>query len=194
MNTPVIETERLLLRKFDERDMRALFRIYSDPQVNTYLPWFPLQSMEEAKKLFSEKYAAAYAAPCGYRYAVCLKSDDIPIGYVHVNIEENHDLGYGLCREFWHRGITREAAQAVVAQVKRDGMAYITATHDVNNPRSGNVMKALGMRYQYSYEELWQPKNFPVVFRMYQLNLDGDESRVYRAYWEKYERHFIEKL
>ena len=50
---------------------------------------------------------------------------------------------------------------------------YITATHDVNNPRSGRVMQAIGMRYCYSYEELWQPKNFPVIFRMYQLNLDG---------------------
>lgn len=30
------------------------------------------------------------------------------------------------------------------------------------------------MSYQYSYEELWQPKNFPVTFRMYQLNLSAD--------------------
>ena len=34
-------------------------------------------------------------------------------------------------------------------------------------------MQNLGMKYQYTYEELWQPKNMPVVFRMYQLNLDG---------------------
>ena len=40
-------------------------------------------------------------------------------------------------------------------------------------------MKQLGMRYQYSYEELWQPKNIPVTFRLYQLNLDGQEDRVY---------------
>lgn len=26
--------------------------------------------------------------------------------------------------------------------------------HDIRNPRSGGVMKQLGMRYQYSYEEL----------------------------------------
>ena len=34
-------------------------------------------------------------------------------------------------------------------------------------------MKRIGMSYRYSYKELWQPKNFPVIFRMYQLNLDG---------------------
>lgn len=44
-------------------------------------------------------------------------------------------------------------------------------------------MKRLGMRYCYSYEELWQPKNFKVVFRMYQYNLDGEE-RVFRDYWD----------
>ena len=50
------------------------------------------------------------------------------------------------------------------------------------------------MRYQYSYEELWQPKNFPVVFRMYQLNLDGNEDRVFKKYWEQYPNHFVESL
>jgi len=50
------------------------------------------------------------------------------------------------------------------------------------------------MHYQYSYEELWQPKNLPVVFRMYQLNLDGNEKRRYEKYWNRYPRHFIEEL
>lgn len=71
---------------------------------------------------------------------------------------------------------------------------YITATHDRNNPRSGNVMRKLGMTYCYSYEEQWQPKNFPVIFRMYQLNLDGNTDSVYRKYWDTSENHFIEDL
>ena len=62
-------------------------------------------------------------------------------------------------------------------------MQFVTATHDVNNPASGYVMRAVGMKYMYSYEELWQPKNFKVIFRMYQLNLDGDASRIYQKYW-----------
>ena len=71
---------------------------------------------------------------------------------------------------------------------------YITATHDRNNPRSGNVMRKLGMTYRYSYEELWQPKNFPVIFRMYQLNLNGDNEFVYRKYWDEATNHFVEDL
>lgn len=194
MNTPRLETKRLILRRFTEEDMEAFLKIYGDREVNTYLPWFPLKTMEEARAFYEERYALTYAGPEGYRYAVCLKSDSVPIGYVNVSTEESHDLGYGLLKEFWRQGIVSEAARAVVEQVKRDGMPYITATHDVKNPHSGNVMKALGMRYQYSYEELWQPKNIPVVFRMYQLNLDGNQDRVYREYWNRYENHFIEEI
>ena len=72
----------------------------------------------------------------GYRYAICLKSDNVPIGYIHVSAEESHDLGYGLRREFWRQGIVSEAGRAVVEQAKKDGYLYLTATHDVNNPRS----------------------------------------------------------
>ena len=77
--------------------------------------------------------------------------------------------------------------------MKKDGILYITATHDRNNPRSGGVMRNIGMKYCYSYEEQWQPKNFPVILRMYQLNLDGREDRVYRKYWNIYDRHFVEE-
>ena len=59
----------------------------------------------------------------------------------------------------------------VIDQLKKDEIPYITATHDINNPRSGEVMKKLGMKYQYSYKEQWQPKDILVTFRMYQLNL-----------------------
>ena len=54
-------------------------------------------------------------------------------------------------------------------------------------------MKRLGMKYRYSYQEQWQPKNIQVIFRMYQLNLDGREDRVYSAYWDRYETHFVEE-
>lgn len=64
---------------------------------------------------------------------------------------------------------------------------------DVNNPHSGFVMKSLGMKYQYSYEEFWKPKNFNVIFRMYQLNFDENNKTVYRKYWNMYENHFIEE-
>ena len=64
-------------------------------------------------------------------------------------------------------------------------MPFVTATHDVNNPRSGAVMRRLGMRYCYSYREQWQPKDLSVVFRLYQLDLDGPHPD-YDAYRRQY--------
>ena len=194
MNTPTLKTERLILRKFTDRDMEALFLILSDEEVNKFLPWYPVTSMEEAKKFYEERYAPKYAAPQGYAYAICLKKDNSPVGYIHVDMEEHHDFGYGLRKEFWHKGIVSEAAKMVVGQVQKDGLPYITATHDRNNPRSGNVMQKVGMKYCYSYEEQWQPKGFPVIFRMYQLNFDGNDDFVYKKYWDMYDNHFIEKI
>ena len=189
---PVLETERLLLRKFDAQDMEALFAIFSDKDVNAYLPWFPLQSLDEAKTFFEEKYAAAYRQSSGYKYAVCLKTDPAPVGYVHVGGDDSHDLGYGLRKEYWHQGIVTEACKAVVAQLKKSGVPYITATHDVHNPRSGAVMKKIGMTYRYSYQEQWQPKDLLVTFRMYQLSLDGQNHRVYKKYWDNACVRFVE--
>lgn len=192
-NTPTLETERLILRKFTENDVEAIYKIYSDEEVNTFLPWFPLKTIEDAKTFYVEQFKNKYTQEKGYNYAVCLKEDNIPIGYINVSMSESYDFGYGLCKEFWHKGIITEASQAVIEQLKEDEIPYITATHDVQNLRSGEVMKKLGMKYQYSYEEQWQPKNILVTFRMYQLNFDGDDSRVYREYWRNSKVHFIEK-
>ena len=194
MNTPTLETKRLILRKFTENDIEALFLILKDKEVNTFLPWYPMKNLEQAKKFYEERYTFTYLKPQGYAYAICLKSDNFPIGYIKVDMEEPHDFGYGLRKEFWHQGIVSEAAKAVVEQVKKDGLPYITATHDVNNPRSGNVMKKVGMKYCYSYEELWQPKGFFVTFRMYQLNFDGHDDFVYKKYWDNASVRFVENL
>lgn len=194
MNTPKLETERLILRKFTEADIEALYLLLKDEEVNQFLPWYPMKNIEETKKFYKERYAAKYEQPQAYAYAICLKSNNYVIGYIKIDMEEHHDFGYGLHKDFWNRGIVTEAGKALIQQVKRDGLLYITATHDVNNPQSGRVMQKLGMKYCYSYEECWQPKNFPVLFRMYQLNFDGNEAFVYKKYWNMYPNHFIENL
>ena len=196
MNTPELHTERLRLRRFrehDASDMEAFFRIYSDVETNTFLPWFPVRNMDEARAMFQERYAAVYEKEQGYAYAICLKDDNVPVGYMHASMEDNHDLGYGLLSSFWNKGLATEAGRALLARLKEDGVPYVTATYDTNNPGSGRVMQKLGMSYQYSYEELWQPKNFPATFRMYQLNLSADKDFVYRRYWEESSVHFVEK-
>ena len=187
-----IETQRLILRHFTEEDINALFSILSDKDVNTFLPMFPLKDIEEAKDYL--QYIKSWIQQKGFYYAICMKTNNVPIGCIHINGDDSHDLGYSIKKEFWHKGICTEACQAVIAMLKQINIPYITATHDVNNPRSGKVMQAIGMKYQYSYEEYWQPKLYLVTFRMYQLNFDDQQDRVYKKYWNKYPVHFIEEI
>ena len=194
MNTPRLETQRLILRRFEEEDIGALFLLLKDKEVNTFLPWFPAKSTEETWDFYNNRVAVQYKKEQGCFYAICLKEDNVPLGYIKAEADDSHDFGYALRKEFCHRGIVTEAGEAVVEQLKKEGLPYITATHDRNNPRSGGVMRRLGMRYQYSYEEQWQPKNFPVVFRMYQLTFDGEASWVYRNFWDLYAVPFFEEI
>ena len=187
-----IETQRLILRHFTEEDINALFSILSDKDVNTFLPMFPLKDIEEAKDFLL--YIKSWIQQKGFYYAICMKTNNVPIGCIHINGDDSHDLGYSIKKEFWHKGICTEACQAVIDMLKQINIPYITATHDVNNPRSGKVMQAIGMKYQYSYEEYRQPKLYLVTFRMYQLNFDDLQDRVYKKYWNKYPVHFIEEI
>ncbi len=191
-NTPTIETERLILRKFTSTDDTALLELLQDEEVNTFLPWFPLKTREEARRFLQERFLAYYDKPSAYRYAICLREDDAPIGYVWLSDGDSHDFGYGLKKAFWHQGLVTEASKAVVDRIEKAGYPYITATHNRNNPRSGEVMKKLGMTYRYSYVEQWQPKDVPVTFRMYQRNFTGGEDETYRQYWNQYAVHFVE--
>ncbi len=85
LNTPRLETDRLVLRRFTGDDLDALFLILSDKEVNTFLPWFPLASIKEARAFFWERYTEFYRQPVGYGYAVCLKTNNVPVGYVNVS-------------------------------------------------------------------------------------------------------------
>ncbi len=96
MNTPKLETNRLILRKFNENDLKAFYDIFYDKEVNLYLPWFPVKNLKEAKDFYQERYASIYQKEQGYAYAICLKENNLPIGYVNINLDESHDLGYGL--------------------------------------------------------------------------------------------------
>ena len=74
MNTPELETERLRLRRFTAEDAAAILAIFGDVEANTFLPWFPLKSLEEARQLFERQYQPVYRAERGYQYAICAMS------------------------------------------------------------------------------------------------------------------------
>lgn len=191
-NTPELTTERLLLRKFHESDAQSYLSFFCDPAVAEYFPMYPLKTLEEAMEHMRENYLNHYREPEGYHYAVCLKQDQIPIGFIDINDNGSYEIGYGLHQNFWHRGIITEGCRAVLKRMRLDGITFVTSTHDVKNPRSGNVMKKLGMTYRYTFQDFWETKNRLCTFRMYQLNFNQQDEYIYWKYWERYPMHFIE--
>jgi len=59
-NTPRLETERLVLRRFTPADVEPLFSLMRDREVNTFLPWFPLETEADAARYLEEHYLDYY--------------------------------------------------------------------------------------------------------------------------------------
>ena len=165
------------MRKFELRNADELFRILSDEEINRFLPWFPHKTREETLRFMQDSVFADYDKAIAYRYAVILRSENRLIGYLSfLGIDEKErsgDIGYGLLREYWGKGIMTEAVKALLFRLKADGFRYATATHDVQNPASGRVMQKCGMRYVRTYPEFWQPKGIWVNFNLYRIDLNG---------------------
>ena len=114
------ETDRLILRRFGEGDIMALHALLSDAEVNRFLPWFTLGSPEETRRFYEERFRDR-----DFAFAVCLKSDGIPIGYIKADTDEARDFGYALRKEFWGRGIMTEAGKTLVGVLRDAGFPYI---------------------------------------------------------------------
>lgn len=123
--------------------------------------------------------------PLDARWAICERGSSEPVGFIQVSPGEAHDVGYALRRESWGLGYAREALAAVISWARRQGYSRLTATHDIDNPRSGAVMIARGMTPRYAYRERWLPKKPEVVFCMHQIDLvcGAEEYRGYAERW-----------
>ena len=62
-NTPRLETERLVLRRFTPADVEPLFSLMRDREVNTFLPWFPAQTLAEAEEAVGKVDREGRSAP-----------------------------------------------------------------------------------------------------------------------------------
>ena len=57
MDNLKLETERLILRKFEPTDMQALYLLLSDREVNTFLPWYPVKNLEQTEEFYNKRFA-----------------------------------------------------------------------------------------------------------------------------------------
>lgn len=114
----VIETERLILRKFRLPDLDDLLAVMADPQVMRFSisgPWD-----RDRTQHFLEECLVDYSeARWGFgRWATIHKQDDRLIGFSglarwdDVDGSPEVEIGYRLLPEYWGQGLGTESARA----------------------------------------------------------------------------------
>ena len=103
----VIETPRLILRKFDDSDLEALIPIMGDPEVQKFSSFGiedrdGIQKMLQAVKLREERDGVS-------ANAIILKASGELIGECGISIQEvegrpEFEIGYKLARLHWGKG------------------------------------------------------------------------------------------
>ena len=151
--TILLETDRLILRKFLIEDSEAMYHNWaSEDEVTRFLTWSTHSDVEVTRALLSN-WIADYDKADFYNWAIELKEIGEVIGNISVvHIKENiecAELGYCMGTKWWGLGIMPEAGKAVVKYLFEEvGFNRIAATHDKNNPKSGRVMQKIGMTYE----------------------------------------------
>ncbi|RYV02093.1 N-acetyltransferase [Shewanella sp. OPT22] len=144
----IIETERLIIREFNEQDIDALFEMNRDPQILTYIPTEPFQSREQAEDLFNTVVLENYARYGYGRWAVYHKQDKKVIGFCGPKfIEELNEIeiGYRYFSEYWGKGIASEATNAILPLLPKYGIEEVIALILEGNVGSESVAKKSGL-------------------------------------------------
>lgn len=175
MGTVKIETKRLLLRQFTEKDASAMFNNWaSDEKVTEFLRWPAHKSIEITKRILKE-WIDLYKNNDFYQWAIVFKeNDDEPIGTISV-VEKNErrdimHIGYCIGSKWWNQGVTSEAFSGIISflfdEVK---VNRIESQHDPNNPNSGKVMVKCGLKYEGTLRQADSSNKGIVDASMYSL-------------------------
>jgi len=146
----VIETDRLLLRRFTEHDAPLLYELNLDPEVIRYTH-DPMSDVEQARKLLTEVILPQYVLYNHGRWAVHLKSNLEFIGWCglkYLSETNDVDLGYRFMKKFWGNGFATEAALACIEY----GFVKLSLQQIFGRALPGNlpsikVLEKCGMKY-----------------------------------------------
>ncbi len=146
-----LETERLILKQFNEEDAHYLFELNSDPDVTKYVGSGPYENIDEVLDFIRnynqyEKYSQG-------RLNMFDKQTGEYIGWCGLKYLEDKnysDLGYRLLKRHWGKGYATEAAIACLDYgFKVLNLDKIIGTAMKENTASINVFKKLGLKYSH---------------------------------------------
>lgn len=149
---PVLETERLILRKMQRSDAGDMFEYASDTAVTEFLTWDVHPNVRFTANYLSF-LQSKYKSGEFFDWAVTLRTTGKMIGtcgFTRFNFPAySAEIGYVLNPRFWGRGVAAEAAARVVSfGFEYLGLNKIEAKCMQGNRQSRRVMEKLGMTYE----------------------------------------------
>ncbi|MBD8071574.1 GNAT family N-acetyltransferase [Bacillus sp. PS06] len=117
MTFPVIETNRLVLRRVTNEDAKDVLKYLSDEDVMKYYGLDPFQSIDDALEEISW-YQSIQDNSTGIRWGITLKDQDRVIGSCgfHNSVSQHYrtEIGFELSKDQWGKGIALEAVGAII--------------------------------------------------------------------------------
>jgi ribosomal-protein-alanine N-acetyltransferase len=151
MPIPIVETERLILRPLREGDLDDLFEYAQDPVVADLGMWQPYESYE-ACRAHLEQLIGLYARFLKW-WALEDKATGKMIGRCELSHYDDEDrkaeISYALNRNFWRRGLMREAMKAVLIHGYTElNLDRVSAVVLIDNVASIALLEGHGFQHE----------------------------------------------
>lgn len=145
MNTPVLETQRLLLRPFREGDGKEVFECCeNDPEVAKYMFWRSRSDVRESIA-WVKMEVGRIEQDDRYRFAFVEKTSGNLIGTGLVYYENeisSWETAYNLGQKYWGKGYATEGVKRILEFAKNElGIKEIAGRHAKENIASENILK-----------------------------------------------------
>ena len=167
-------SERLFLRPVWEEDAPAIYRGIAEEGIVRNLaraPW--PYAMEDALS-----FVKLLRDPKQPNFAIILPDTGEYIGQIGYGPDEDGTLqiGYWIARGHWGQGYATEATCAVLDVGRTLGLGRIVASHFVDNPASGRVLRKAGFRATGEVRPLYsRARHTRDPAACYVIDLDDDE-------------------
>ena len=145
-----IETERLILRPFADKDRAALASLNADPKVMEFLlvPLDAAKSDELADQILRHWQEHRFGI-----FFAFMHKDESPAGFIGLNqvspdlpMAPAVEIAWRMQPDYWGRGLASEGALAVLDHgLNHLGLSQVVAFTAQINRRSQRVMEKIGM-------------------------------------------------
>lgn len=135
----LLETQRLILRRYKETDLMDLYEYLSDPVVVKYEPY-------RTMSLDGVKENLMWRISTHEMIAVVLKESNKMIGNLYLGDRDfqSKELGYVFNRSYWGKGFAEEACRALIKRSFSEGAHRLYSECDPNNTASWKLLEKLG--------------------------------------------------